>query len=60
MKYKFKFDCGFSFDNLKLPEKLLHVMTSNGKLSNEEFRKGIELFKKWVDEDIKLYKQYET
>ncbi len=58
MKYKFKFDCGFSFENLKLPEKLLSVMTSNGKMSQEEFKEGIEMFRKWVLEDIEIYESY--
>ncbi len=57
MKYSYKIACGFRFEELKLPEKLLNVVTSNGKLSKEEFERAIELFRKWVEEDIALYKK---
>ncbi len=59
MKYKFKLDCGFDFNSLKLPEKLLHVITSNGKMSQEEFTRAIYLFKQYVEKDIKLYYEEE-
>ncbi len=59
MKYKFKFECGFKLENIKLPEKLLHVMTATGKLKQEEFEKSLELFSQYVKDDVKLYEEVE-
>lgn len=57
MKWKFKLDNGFDFNDLKLPKKLLHIMTSNGLITQEEFKKGVEIFKGFVKEDLKLIEE---
>ncbi len=54
LKFKFKEENGFDFDELHLPSKLEHVYTTNGKLSGDAFRKGIELYRKWLEEDYLL------
>jgi aldehyde:ferredoxin oxidoreductase len=54
LKWNFKFKNGFKFDNVILPGKLTHVMTSNGLITQEEFTKGIDIFKHYVEEDLKL------
>ncbi len=60
MKYKFKFDNGFDFWKINLPEKLLKVITSNGKLDNKEFKKGMKIFYQYVEKDIKLCENYQN
>ena len=57
MKYKFKLENGYSLENLKLPEKLLHVMTSNGAMTQEEFKRGIEIFRGFVEQDLSLIEE---
>jgi aldehyde:ferredoxin oxidoreductase len=54
LKWNFKFKNGFRFDNVRLPVKLTHVMTSNGSITQEEFIKGMDIFKHYVEEDLKL------
>ncbi len=54
LKWKFKLDNDFDFKKLKLPKKLLSVITSNGIISQKEFEKGIEIFKNYVDKDLQL------
>ena len=54
LKFKFKEENGFSFDDLSLPRKLEHVYTTNGKLSRDDFKEGIELYTKWLREDYHL------
>jgi aldehyde:ferredoxin oxidoreductase len=54
LKWKFKIENGFKFNDLKLPKKLTTVMTSNGLITEEEFKKGIEIFKNYVEDDLKL------
>ncbi|MGB9755296.1 MAG: aldehyde ferredoxin oxidoreductase N-terminal domain-containing protein [Desulfurella sp.] len=54
LKWRFKLTNGFDFEELKLPKKLLSVITSNGIIKQDEFKKGIEIFKNYVNEDLKI------
>ncbi|MFO7881520.1 MAG: aldehyde ferredoxin oxidoreductase N-terminal domain-containing protein [Kosmotogaceae bacterium] len=52
LKYKFKMDNGFSFEELELPKKLLDVYTSNGKLNEEDFYNGVNQYLNYVKSDL--------
>ncbi len=52
LKYRMKRKWGFDLTKVKLPGKLTKVMTSAGKLSEEEYRQVLDQFDKWVTEDI--------
>ncbi|MFZ2956311.1 MAG: aldehyde ferredoxin oxidoreductase N-terminal domain-containing protein [Candidatus Ozemobacteraceae bacterium] len=51
LKYKFKADCGFLFEEQELPKRLLRTVTSNGLLSDERFRTEMNRYKNLVEED---------
>ncbi len=54
LKYLFKERNGFTLDKLTLPEKLSRVYMTNGKVDEERFRKGLELYGKLVEKDTQL------
>ena len=53
MKNLYKMKCGFKFDDLKLPDNLTKVYTSNGLLSQERFAKQIKFFRELLEPDMK-------
>jgi aldehyde:ferredoxin oxidoreductase len=57
LKYLFKVQNGFTFDKLALPEKLSRVYMTNGKVDQERFRKGLELYEMLVEKDMQLLKR---
>ncbi|MBC7331192.1 MAG: aldehyde:ferredoxin oxidoreductase [Synergistetes bacterium] len=54
MKYLLKEKLGFSFDSLKLPEKLTRVYTGRGLILPEDFNLRVRLYREKIEEDIKL------
>jgi aldehyde:ferredoxin oxidoreductase len=54
LKYLYKERNEFSLDKLTLPEKLSRVYMTNGKVDEERFRKGLELYGKLVEKDTQL------
>ncbi len=54
LKYLFKEKCGFTFDKLALPEKLTRVYMSNGKVDQEMFKRGLEIYRKFVESDMEM------
>ncbi len=58
MKFMLKEKLGFSFDNLKLPDKLTKVYTSRGMITSRDFDERVQLYKKFVEEDIKKAKDF--
>lgn len=51
LKYKFKEDCGFRFEDQELPGRLTRTLTSNGRLSAERFKVEIERYRQLVLKD---------
>ncbi|MBF0498827.1 MAG: aldehyde:ferredoxin oxidoreductase [Candidatus Riflebacteria bacterium] len=51
LKYKFKEDCGFKFEDQELPGRLLRTVTSSGMLSSERFRTEIDRYKSFIADD---------
>lgn len=54
MKYLLKEKLGFKFSDLNLPKKLTNVYTSRGKMSEQDFKKRVELYSNLVEEDKAL------
>lgn len=52
MKYLLKEKLGFSFDSLKLPEKLTRVYTGRGLVSHKDFDDRVKLYKDKIKEDM--------
>jgi len=54
MKYLLKEKLGFSFDSLKLPEKLTRVYTGRGLLSLGDFSLRVKLYREKIQKDMEL------
>lgn len=54
LKFLFKEKCGFTFDKLALPEKLTRVYMSNGKIDQVMFKRGLELYRGYVESDKEM------
>ncbi|MCS7098138.1 MAG: aldehyde ferredoxin oxidoreductase family protein [Candidatus Methanomethyliaceae archaeon] len=51
-KYKFKIREGFSFDNVRIPKRVLEIPTPQGLLREEDIRRGISEYKKLIEAEL--------
>ncbi|MCX8169679.1 MAG: hypothetical protein N3D72_01165, partial [Candidatus Methanomethyliaceae archaeon] len=51
-KYKFKIREGFSFDNVRIPKRVLEIPTPQGLLKEEDIRRGISEYKKLIEAEL--------
>lgn len=51
-KYRFKIREGFSFDNIRIPKRVLEVPTPQGLLKEEDIRRGISEYKKLIEVEL--------
>lgn len=54
MKIRLKMNFGFSFDKLYFPKRLEKAITTCGQVSEEDFKKQVQIYKELVEADMKL------
>jgi aldehyde:ferredoxin oxidoreductase len=60
LKFECKFRLGFSWDSLSLSQCFEGFSTPQSVLRSEDFKAGVSLFSKWIDEDRKLHRKAAT